>query len=223
MNVVLTTLLTKEVDPMRGRKWVADPSILETWAASITGATPFVLADELSAAPHGAGLVALEPLGRSGGPYFNRWVHCLQWLNDSPWGVDWVWITDGSDVVMLREPWDQMSRGVLYLGSEEQIVGCGWMRNPTHHPTPTEQLFIDTHHESRLFNAGLVGGDASTVRSFLSAMVQGWAEAGFPAMSDMAIFNMTAYSRPVPPTTGERVHTTFGAQADNGIAWWQHK
>lgn len=228
MNVVMTSLLTKEVDPMRGRKWDADPSILETWAASIKGALPVVIADELRTVPKGSMLADISDLGDlttpSGGPYFNRWVYFLRWLYDNQHILDWVWLTDGSDVTMLREPWGQMEEGVLYLGSEVMLVGCDWMQNVNHHPTPIEQMFVDSHRDSKLLNAGLVGGHVTTVMTFLTSLLVQWAEAGFPAKSDMAIFNLTAYcDAPGRVITGEQVHTTFWANADNGTAWWQHK
>jgi len=229
MNVVVTSLLTKEPDPMRGRKWDADPSILETWAASIKGATPVVIADELTTTPQGVQLVNSSDLASpnvpSGGPYFNRWVYFLQWLYLNEHSLDKVWLTDGSDVTMLREPWDQMEEGVLYVGSEEQhLVGCDWMRNINHHPSPIEQLFIDSERDLLLLNAGLVGGHVKTVQAFLAALLVQWAGAGWPTKSDMAIFNLTAYcNAPARVVTGELVHTTFWANADNGTAWWQHK
>lgn len=229
MNIVLTSLLTRELDPMRGYKWPPDASILETWASSIKGAQPTVIADELRTAPSGVVLVQADDLEMvaypsSGGPYFNRWAYAREWLSAIQDDLEWVWITDGSDVVMLREPWKRMEEGILYLGSEEQVVGCDWMTNPNHHPSPNEQWFVNNHPDHRLMNGGLVGGDVQTVLCFLDDIVFNWGDSGRPAMSDMAVFNMTAYldwSGRI--TTGEFVHTTFGANVDNGKAWWKHK
>ena len=41
--------------------------------------------------------------------------------------IDKVFITDGSDVVMLRNPFEKMKDGVLYVGDEPNMTGCEWM------------------------------------------------------------------------------------------------
>lgn len=46
-NVVLTTLLTSQPDPPRSSRMKTDPQLLQTWADSISGTLPLVLADEL--------------------------------------------------------------------------------------------------------------------------------------------------------------------------------
>lgn len=231
VNVVLTSLLTRESDPMRGYKWPPDASILETWADSIKGAVVVVIADELQSVPFSVthlestndlvDSLLFDPIG---GPYFNRWLYAHRWLEKHADSLRWVWITDGSDVVMLREPWDRMEHGVLYLGSENQVVGCDWMQNTNHHPSLVEQEFVRGYVDLSLYNAGLVGGDVETVMEFLETLISEWALAKSPSKSDMALFNRTAWLRWAGPlVTGEFVHTTFGDNVDNGTAWWKHK
>jgi hypothetical protein len=62
-------------------------------------------------------------------PYLQRWVAPYHYLRDNCTG--WTWFTDGTDVEMLREPWDMMQPGTLYVGHEPTVLGIAWMLN--HH------------------------------------------------------------------------------------------
>ena len=229
-NVVLTTLLTSEPDPQRGKKWAADPAILGAWAKSIQGADAVVLADELDEPPKGA-TVALVPRVAMN-VYYRRWVEVYRWLRAHP-EVDLVWVTDGSDVEMLREPWAEMRRDRIYVGSEPKVYedDDGWCRN--RHPAPTFQRWIDEHARDTLLNAGLLGGTREHVMAFAHRvaavyydlqMRRFWGtETSEAEVGDMLAFGMTAYAFPVPFETGPAVHTVFRADERNGYSWWKHR
>ncbi|WP_239253361.1 glycosyltransferase family 2 protein, partial [Citrobacter werkmanii] len=136
-NLVITTLLTSQPDPQRGRKMKPDSQVLQAWADSISGALPIVLADELKESPTGAGLFEVPPLGMS--PYFARWLHIYQYLRAHP-EYHLVWCTDGTDVEMLREPWEEMAPGKIYVGSEHKTYFDEWMKD-NHHGKAYSEFF----------------------------------------------------------------------------------
>lgn len=64
-NLVLTTLLTSQPDPQRTGRMKHDAGILQSWADSVSGAVPVVLADELKVLPYGVELYEVPELSMS--------------------------------------------------------------------------------------------------------------------------------------------------------------
>jgi hypothetical protein len=229
LNVVITTLLTSRPDPQRGVKWDPTPDLLEAWSASVKGAQCLVLADELETAPRNVDVVRVPDVDDN--VYMRRWMHIYQHLRAHP-EYGFVWITDGTDVTMLREPWADMDPTKLYLGSEPSMLAIPWMM--ANHPAQRYQKFMRTNRNKKLLNAGLVGGDRTTVMKFAQDMVteahdlkaaRFWRnEPKGAEIGDMAAFNLVAYTRWASRiVTGPTVHTVFRSRSDNGTAWWQHK
>ncbi len=228
-DVVITTLLTSEPDPQRGAKWPADADLLKDWATSITGATPVVLADELTDVPGDSVLVPVPPVSMN--PYFRRWLHIYQYLRDHP-EIRNVFCTDGTDVVMQVEPWSHLEPGKIYVGSELKLVGCPWMVE--NHPAQRIQDFIRANADRQLLNAGILGGSREDVMSFAHWMVREhndvtcdrfWGrDAPGVEVGDMATFNQVAYTHFADRlVTGPRVHTVFKAHETNDFSWVRHK
>jgi len=228
-NAVITTLLTAYTDPQRNKKYEANPALLEKWSGSIRGAKPIVLADELETAPKEAELIRV---GKSRiNVYFLRWLHIWQFLRDHP-EIDKVWCTDGTDVEMLREPWDQMIPGKIYVGSEPKTYRDAWAAH--HHPEPQYQDFIQSHLSDVMLNAGLLGGSRDDVMMYAHSILRiysavessnFWDKRKKPvAVGDMIAFGMVGYRHFERIVTGPLVHTVFKS---NGIgreyAFWQHK
>ncbi len=230
MAVVVTWLLTAQPDPQirresggrarrlsaagRGRRWRPDPSILAVWAASVRGARAVVLADEATEVPAGAELVRVRASAWS--PYRARWIHALDYLHTI--NDEWVWLTDGSDVEMLREPWGRMCPGVLYLGSEPYTLSRPWMLR---HGGPRYRQVALAQPGEPLINCGLVGGDRPTVMAYVRDLLDAWEESG---CNDMGPANIAAHVRWVGRfATGPAVHTAFKSYSDNGEAWWRHR
>lgn len=228
-NLVITTLLTSQPDPQRGRKMKPDPQVLQAWADSISGALPIVLADELKESPTGAGLFEVPPLGMS--PYFARWLHIYQYLRAHP-EYHLVWCTDGTDVEMLREPWEEMAPGKIYVGSEHKTYFDEWMKDNHHGKAYSE--FFELHRDEQLLNAGLIGGCREDVMEFAHRIIRQhylieshrfWKMEAAPAtLVDMGAFGMAAKSFGDRIVTGPRVHTIFKTDGfGKEVAWWKHK
>lgn len=228
-NLVLTTLLTSQPDPQRTGKMKPDPQVLQSWSASISGALPVVLADELKEAPSGASLCEVPALDMS--PYFARWLHIYQYLRAHP-EYPLVWCTDGTDVEMLREPWAEMEPGKIYVGSEHKTYADEWMKANHHGKAYSE--FIELHRDEPLLNAGLLGGSRKDVMEFAHRIIRQhylieshrfWKMETAPAtLVDMGAFGMAAKSFGDRVVTGPKVHTIFKSDGiGKEAAWFRHK
>ena len=213
MTVVVTVLLTNTEDPQRGVTWSPDLQLVGKWASSIRGAKAVVLVDHAVGDLSSAEIVSVESSTKS--PYVARWDRVVEYLSSVD--DELVWVTDGTDVVMLREPWSEMSANTLYVGSEPETVGFWWMKEA--HQDPGALAWIESNSHLPLLNAGLVGGSRETVIDFIDDLRRSLEK--HPDGSDMAVFNMVAHSR--PHVTGAQVHTVFRSFSDNGVAWWMHK
>ncbi len=228
-DVVITTLLTSQTDPQRNERMPADYGLLSRWAASIEGAEPVVLADQLSVTPPGISLIPVPEVAMN--VYFRRWLHIWQFLRASP-HYRFVWCTDGTDVEMLREPWADMVPGMVYVGSEPKTYADAWTRQ--NHPERIYQDFIDQHRNDVMLNAGLLGGLREDVMAFAHGIVRLYyllechrfwkTEKGPAAIGDMLAFGIVAERFGDRIVTGPAVHTVFKTNGiGKEVAWWQHK
>ncbi|WP_158785432.1 glycosyltransferase family 2 protein [Pantoea sp. BAV 3049] len=228
-NVVITSLLTSQPDPQRGTKLMASPDLLSKWAASVKGADAVVLVDELETAPAGVTLhrVPVVPMN----VYFRRWLHIYQHLRDHS-EYRFVWCTDGTDVEMLNEPWQEMAQGKLYVGSEPKTYADAWAT--ANHPEACYQQFLTEHRNDLMLNAGLLGGSREEVMAYAHAILRiyyriesnrFWGkEKGKPCVGDMIAFGMVGYERREKLVTGPLVNTVFKSDGiGKECAWWRHK
>lgn len=229
-NVVLTTLLTDQTDPQRGNTMKADPKLLETLYKSLNGASLKVMHTSLS--DPGWKNAEFLQVAQHVNPYFQRHIANYHYLRDNP-NVGFVWCVDGTDVVMLRDPFPEMTPGTLYVGCEASTLRNQWMID--NHPDSKIQTFLKANPNHQLLNAGLIGGDRVTVMRFLHALVKeffddtidwihGWETARL-GVGDMGIFNVVAYEQFGDRLSyGSHVNTVFKAEEKNNTtAWWSHK
>ncbi|WP_286876828.1 MULTISPECIES: glycosyltransferase family 2 protein [Pantoea] len=228
-NAVITTLLTSQPDPQRGAKMPASPQVLDKWAASVKGGEAVVLADELNTAPAGASLVAVPEVKMN--VYFRRWLHIWQHLRDHP-EYQYVWCTDGTDVEMLRSPWEEMESGRIYVGSEPKTYADAWTKQ--NHPEAIYQAFLADYQHDVMLNAGLLGGSRANVMAIAHGIVRLYyhieslrfwqQEKAATAVGDMIAFGIVSHRYADRLVTGPHVHTVFKT---DGIgkehAWWKHK
>lgn len=228
-NVVITSLLTSQPDPQRGSKMTASPDMLAKWAASVKGGDALALADELTNAPAGALLVSVPDVKMN--VYFRRWLHIWQHLRDHP-EYQFVWCTDGTDVEMLREPWQEMDQGKIYVGSEPKTYADAWAKQ--NHPEAIYQSFLADHQHDVMLNAGLLGGSREDVMAIAHGIVRlyyqieslrYWGkEKSAAAVGDMLAFGIVVHRYADRLVTGPRVHTVFKTDGiGKECAWWKHK
>lgn len=110
----------------------ASPDMLAKWAASLRQCGRIALVDELLTAPADVELCRVPDVKMN--VYFRRWLHIWQHLRVHP-EYRFVWCTDGTDVEMLRAPWEEMEAGKVYVGSEPKtyVDSSGKAESPGAH------------------------------------------------------------------------------------------
>lgn len=229
-RVVATALLTACTDPQRQNTHMAASSaLLQTWADSIKGAEKVVFADQLSDIP-GVSLIKV-PAVNNLSPYFLRWLHIYQWLRDNP-DVTQIWCTDGTDVRMLKEPWDEMEPGKVYVGNEHSTYANPWFDKVNHQKYLKD--FINANKNEQVVNAGIIGGSREDVMQLAHGMIaQVWKmkseifwreEPGPESVTDMVMFVIEAKKFGDRLVHGPAVNTVFkGNEHGKDFAWWAHK
>lgn len=227
-DVVITSLLTGRPDPQRGTRMKADTSLLAELRKSLRGAKLVVCHDELT--DRDDDTTEFVRSANTINVYFQRHIAAWQYLREHP-EVRWVWCVDGTDVKLLHEPWEHMQPGRLYLGSEPAVVSIPWMRD--HHPAAVIQSFIAEHPTKQLLNAGLIGGDRTTVMAFLHDLVSLHADNAEAVargtdkdlgIGDMGALNYVAWTRYADRLVwGSMVNTVFKANTPTDFSWFQHK
>lgn len=228
-NVVITSLLTSQPDPQRNVKMAPSAELLAKWATSIKGAEAVALVDELDTAPSGATLhrVPVVPMN----VYFCRWLHIYQYLRDHP-EYRFVWCTDGTDVEMLHEPWQEMESGKIYAGSEPKTYDDAWAKQ--HHPERICQDFLTEHRNDLMLNAGLLGGTRADVMAIAHGIVRlhyhieslrFWQkEQSAASVGDMICFGIVVNRFKDRVITGPRINTVFKTDGiGSEFAWFKHK
>ncbi len=228
-DVVITTLLTTQLDPQRGTKMAASSDMLARWACSLQQCRRIAIVDELQDAPPDVELYRVPDMKMN--VYFRRWLHIWQHLREHP-EYRFVWCTDGTDVEMLRSPWAEMEPGKVYVGSEPKTYADAWAKEK--HPECIYQDFLVRHRNDVMLNAGLLGGQREDVMSFAHAIVRlfyriesyrFWKmEKASAAVGDMMAFGIVAKTFGDRVITGPRVHTVFRTDGiGREYAWWKHK
>lgn len=226
-NAVLTCLMTTQKDPQRGTTMQSTPQMLEKLRASL-GNNRFVVIHTGELTVKGAEMVAVE---QSINVYFERWLHYFRWLRDHP-EIQRVWCVDGTDVQMIRDPFDEMEPGHLYMGWEPKTLRDEWML--AQHPDKTLQEFMKANPNLPLVNMGVVGGDRGTVMAFAQKVIKfffddeidwiyGW-ETGRVGVGDMAAGNWVAYNEFADKLdSGPHVTNVFKSEQVSPTAWWKHR
>ncbi|QWR81950.1 glycosyltransferase family 2 protein [Cronobacter sakazakii] len=228
-DVVITTLLTSQPDPQRGNKMASSPDMLAKWAASLRECGRIALVDELQTAPADVELCRVPDVKMN--IYFRRWLHIWQHLREHP-EYRFVWCTDGTDVEMLRAPWEEMQPGKVYVGSEPKTYADAWAKQ--NHPERIYQEFIEAHRNDVMLNAGLLGGTRADVMAFAHGIIRLYyriesyrfwkKEQTGAAVGDMLAFGIVAQSFSDRLLTGPLVHTVFKTDGiGKEAAWWKHK
>lgn len=226
-DVIITCYFTGAPDPQRAQTWQPDYEELRTLIDSMKGQKLVILHDcfDVDDTEH----VTHVRVETSQCPYWQRWISIMQYLQRTP-GISRVFCVDGTDVELLRNPFQEMGP-YLYVGDEPEVIGCPWMRN--HHPAQFVQQFITANATHQLINAGLLGGSKHMVTEFISQMLKFWSDnvndvhyrkAASVGDSDMGLFNFVALTFFKHRLAhGQQVNTTFKRFERNDVSWFRHK
>lgn len=232
-RAVLTVMVTGCPDPQRNNTHMSsDGAQLVPWAQSIQGAQKILLADQITNIPGVTDVNIVQvPVKSDVSPYFLRWFHLYRYLREHKELTD-VWITDGTDVTMLRSPWEFMEEGTLYVGDEHSTYSNKWFTDVNFHP---ELLaFIEEHKDEQVINAGLIGGEREHVLEVLSgimryyAMIKSWQfwreKKVSEITTDMVVFAMAVKRFGGKVKHGPQVNTVFKSKGvGSETAFFCHK
>lgn len=208
-------------DNQRGVVWPADPSELKDLTSC--GLPVVVLTNCL---PLGSfENVSYVKAESKINPNMQRWVSYYDYLRKN--AHDFVFFTDATDVSCFNNPFPSMKAKTLYVGSEDEKVGCPWMRNHSGW-NPLMRQWVRKHAQDVLLNAGLVGGDRDTMLEYLRRMIRLWSDQrGNVGDTDMIPFNIVVREMAdngYKVVTGRQVHTKFKAyEKSSPISWFRHK
>lgn len=157
-------------------------------------------------------------------PTVYRWLVYDKYLRNMDF--DKVFIVDSTDVINLKNPFDDMKDNRLYVGYEPQIIEWGWLQRKAK-KFPKIKDYLNVLHRNRhryVLNAGLVGAGRETALAFLDKISScHQANSQHKKKSTcMPIFNYVALKN-FYPVTGKKVCTRFGEDEVNDISWWKHR
>lgn len=229
-DVIITHLLTGGTATSSERGYQPDTKLLADLAKSIRHGRLIVLHDQLRDPKLTTGNSRPVEFVQVPSPtinvFFARHQYTWQWLRDHP-QVGRCWTVDGTDVTQLHDPFKSLESGKIHLGWEPKIVADQWMLD--HHREPKVAAALKQYGPLQLLNAGLIGGDRTTVMDFLHGLFSYWydvelAQAGHD-VGDMGQLQRLAYSRYADRiVTGSRVATVFKAfEKNNQYSLWAHK
>lgn len=214
-NLILTCYFSGVPDVQReGVRWGADIARIETLkhSAEYYG-VDFALIHNCFDLPN---LTTIQ-----GSPYFERWLKEWQYLRDHP-EVEFVFVTDSTDVEMLRPPFGKMERGKLYIGDEpNERLSNAWLLS--RHQEQTVNSYFRENPDKQLLNCGVVGGDRATVMAVCRDMyLYGFAHP--TEQTEMGIFNYLMHTKYADRIEyGRHVTTIFKGYERLSEAWFQHK
>jgi glycosyltransferase involved in cell wall biosynthesis len=227
--VVVSTYYTTVLDPQRGQKWDFHPSKIDDLAQSTRNKNiQLVLLTDVADKPLGDGVTG-KHVTASINPYLQRWIHYYQYLREMKDKISWAFLVDATDVEMLNMPDPVLGR--IYVGCENSTVENSWLMD--NHTDATFKRFYRDYSSFQLLNAGVVGGYVEDLIPFVKAIVDCIADLTTgqichkqvgPGLTDMALFNMVAYTQFSDKIiTGTQVTTEFKANVRNNYSWFKHK
>ena len=232
-RAMITVLLTAAPDPQRPTQpLAADGGLVSEWAKSIVGAKKVLLADQVAQVPGYPDVEVVRVESKLDmSPYFLRWLHIYHYLRDHP-ELTHVWISDGTDVTMLRSPWESMEEGVLYVGDEHSTYANPWFLDVNHNPEL--RAFVNENINEQVINAGLIGGERERVIAVVQgilriyAMLKSWQfwrdKVVGEIPTDMVVFAMAVKRFGGEVKHGPQVNTVFKSKGvGKDVAWFQHK
>ena len=168
-------------------------------------------------------------------PNVFRYFVYNQFLNQYWNKIDSLFVTDVSDVMVLKNPFIQPlfieKFDFIFCGDEPTNWNNEWMQLHGSHLRSriTDYLEIETEYKShQLLNCGIIGGNISIIKALIESIWQLHNTYNFDNTSsytgDMGAFNYIIrknYSQKL--LHGSPVNSEFKAYFDNGTNWFQHK
>ena len=112
-------------------------------------------------------------------PNVFRYMVYHDFLNNDAHEIQSLFLTDVSDVVMLKNPFDDLlfknHPQHLFCGDEPKILANDWMQNHCTHLRNNIlnfEQFEKKYSQSTLLNCGIIGGEISVMKNFIEKLSQ---------------------------------------------------
>ena len=236
----MTTYFCRKVDPQRKVHVAADDiSYIEPWYYSVDRLRlpGIVFHDGMSKQfieRFGTDLIRFvyvppERFAYSVNDY--RFVIYHEYLTDHP-EIEFAFMTDGNDVQVVQNPFEQIRPDRLYVGSEpEYIQDSRWLQRriwQLNEGLGSRQFRTWRWRKQLIYNAGLLGGNRGLLLEFLGCMKDTFASLGPEHRElnlNMAAFNDVVYERfRRRCLTGPPIHSVYkNFENDRRDVWFIHK
>ena len=220
-NAVITNFLSGTPDPQSGLKYSFESHLISELVQSCQNQLLIVLSDciELKS----TNTLWYVQAKSEDNPYFQRWVNIRDYLIKS--NHNFIFCVDATDVEMVNNPFYELQEGKIYVGDENQVVGCKWIIDNHKIDNEDYREFMRKHSKSILLNAGVIGGDRETMLNFLDKLIDLYHKTKEDyQMTDMALFNFVLYTYFSDKIEhGRKVTNVFKSYTKNEKSWWKHK
>lgn len=172
-------------------------------------------------------------------PEFNpnvfRYFVYNEFLNQEHQNIDNLFFTDVSDVVVLKNPFQEKlyldNPSKLFCGDEPEILANEWMKNHGEHlrsKISDYALFETNFKDAVLLNCGIIGGSIGVMQPFISKL---WTihekyncDNTTLYTGDMGAFNYLVRTQYYDNLIhGNPVNTEFKKYFTDSRCWFQHK
>lgn len=217
-NVVIAGIWNSQTDPQRPNTKMHTEQCKPLFD-SVVGADKVFFTNDDSFS-HKDINVIVKPMAVPNNPYHTKHISAYQYLISHP-EIEYAFVVDANDVVMLNSPWDKLDKTHLYVGYESKPIDIAWMVN--NFKQTVDESFLTDNLGRTLLNVGVIGGHRNTLIAFYRQMLADWED--ISEIMDMGVFNKTAYSSAWRDRIiwGPTVTTVFKAEERNAVAWFKHK
>jgi glycosyltransferase involved in cell wall biosynthesis len=123
-----------------------------------------------------------------------------------------IFMVDSTDVEVLKNPFEYIKDGILYVGDEMKAVKYEWVIKQFKRTEIDYIGFMDEFGSHQLLNAGIIGGYYDIVMEFLAKNtdIHRKYSVGLEESTDMAVFNYVVYNHFFDKHEhGEHINTPF--------------
>ena len=224
MNKIFSCYFTTKKDPQRDRFWNGDDiGVIKEWYESVErlDLEAVIFHDHCSddfirkLSTDKISFTHYKPIG----DIMNAKWKCMKYyLSDHPL-IRNLFITDISDVVIMKDPFNLIEGDELICGSEEETIGKSKFMRESQRRIFNKLMYKD----NMMLNCGIVGGRRDTVIQLLDEMIKLFTKTGNRIHSDMVVFNQAVYDNRIKVLAGSRVHSKFYAEENEGEFYFKHK
>jgi len=233
VDIICTTFFTSGLDPQKNIKWETNgfEKISEFYNSIKTlDLNCVIFYDELSDLfinEYSTDKIKFEKVNPSSLNLIDvRWVIYKDYLEKNK-KINRVFFTDISDIVVLKNPFNFITKNVIYCGDEEMLNNDSlWMKHCYMCLKHLDVQKINECYKHKVLNAGILGGEKDLIYDVINKMSDILINSNIKHTTvDMCTLNYVLYTYYSDKIIhGLPVNTVFNNyETDNKIAWFKHK